>query len=125
MRCETMDKSYATAVAYLKKNIGEIHEVWNGYNEEVGGSLFLYVTPTGGPHATPLKVGRCGCLTQIKSGECVVMGFRDSEALTDEIRADPNIPTYWDGIKEEHLSHFAKWQRRLDKLAKEEAHDNL
>ena len=123
MRCETMDKSYTAAVAYLKENINRIQDAWNGYNEELGGSLFLYMTPTGSLYPR-LKPDRCGCLTQIKAGECVVVGFKNSEALTEEIRADPNIPTYWDGINEENLPLFAKWQRRLDKLAEEEINDS-
>ena len=125
MRCETMDKSYTGAVAYLKADMSQIQDAWNAYSDQVGGSLFLYVTPSGSVFPSGFGSERCGCLTQIKSGECIVVGFKDSEALTEEIRADPNIPIDWDGIKEEDLPHFAKWQRRLDKLAKEEINDSL
>jgi hypothetical protein len=53
-------------------------------------------------------------LTQIHSSSSYyqVEGRPD---LTKEIQADKNIPDDKNQIRVEHLKHFARWQRRLDK----------
>lgn len=54
----------------------------------------------------------CGCLTQVRDRT------KDAETgvLTKAIRADTHIPTLPVCIEVKHLSRFAYWQRKLDKL---------
>ena len=118
MRCITKDESYTDAIEYLKNNPDGIHDAWNEWHDKPGGSLFLFCSPTG----TTSLFGACGCLTQVKRGDAQVVGFKNSKALTAEIRADPHIPTSPEDYDPKTSGgHFAAWQMRFDKLALAEA----
>jgi hypothetical protein len=58
------------------------------------------------------NVVRIGCLTQIRDSP---LHIAETETLTTAIRADEKLPNSTDGVRHEHLSLLADWQRRIDR----------
>lgn len=101
-----MPDKYDEEIAYLTEYPGEIKIHWSEYEP-----LFAIVAPKG-EGLRRLPCGECcGCLTQIRSRQCVAW----TEVLTKAIRADDRIPDDPDDITPAHLPIFAEWQRRIDR----------
>ncbi len=105
-----MDK-YDKAIAYLKKHPKEINRVWFTPYDHEHGCLFKFMGKDDSDADIPNE--RCGCLIMIKNNT-FYKSF-DSK-LTEEIRADKNIPCRSELITVESLPIFAKYQRKADKL---------
>lgn len=126
-----MRDKYDAAIDYLMENPYAIRSSW-AMNDPRGRELFKFIGPAG-----------CGCLTQIKHYATPNTNEKlpaATEKLTNEIRADPRIPTIealaqvgenicdiLDGTSvaelnlqdeqrklREWLEVFAEWQRRPD-----------
>lgn len=107
----TVDK-YDLAIEYYKQNSIRILCDWNRPSSKGPSCLFQYVNRSGvSPYGEPFLSEGCGCLTQVKSGFCKAA----TPDLTREIRDDPSLPRFSGDIRVEHLEHFARWQRRIDK----------
>ena len=102
----TKDK-YDHAIDYLTEHPEDIEDAWCSPFEWIGrgGELFQFAWKDG------YEPG-CGCLTQIRGDGAEA----ETWELTLAIQNDESIPCSESDITVEDLSHFAYWQRRLDKV---------
>jgi len=112
---------YAKEVEYLTKHPNEIYTAW--YYGEFHSPLFDACSAVRGETRTRQGFTlspSCGCLTQIKACDtsCDMFWHAATAALTKAIRADKALPNHPRLIRVKHLSRFAYWQRKLDKLFK-------
>lgn len=106
-----MSDKYDKAMAWFRAQpdvTAAIRECWWSPSEEGPGCLFQFAELE---WATETPQGPCGCLTQIRGGQCVA----ETANLTEAIRADERIPMHYQSITPENLEVFAEWQRRIDK----------
>lgn len=104
-----LDK-YDKAIAYLKKNPNAIHDSFISRDER-GFPLFQFATKDGHSDSRG-HYTCCGCPVMIKNGS----REGPTDELTNQIREDINIPEYVSHITATNLSHFAKYQRKFDKV---------
>ena len=116
----TRHKTYQAAVAFLEKNPEKIFDAWTDPFIKQGGSLFVFVSPSGIDEELPgVGIGSTACLTQLKGTHNDInklpgLPNRVGARLLKKLRADDRIPSDQDNITVESLPAFDEWQKRFD-----------
>lgn len=109
-----MNDIYAKEVKRLTQNPDDIDRSWR-----FAEPLFKFANLTGESD----RHSNCGCLTMIKQYNGIRFKVNIDPSvnskLQEELMKDNNIPNAKSEIQVKHLKHFARWQRKLDKLRKQ------
>jgi hypothetical protein len=104
---------YDRAVAFLTSHPDQIFAAWDDPMGHPAGILFQVASPTGNYQLAEDRIGQCGELCEIVSGQAV--SFTDE--MTEIIREDERIPLIENEVPKigiQVLEAFAEWQRLFD-----------
>ena len=123
MATKTPDKYQDQIDRLVKMDADEMYEQWNN---SLG--IFQIISPKGSTGLASGEHRRCGCLTEIRSGERLACNPK----LTAAIRADETIPASifelkarWSGMtvadRRDVLAPFRLWQMKVDAQVREKS----
>lgn len=104
---------YDRAVAFLTSHPEQIADAWDRPFCHPAGILFQVASPSGNYQVANDRIGHCGEICEIVSGQAVAF----TDEMTEIIREDERIPQIGEefpDIKVESLEAFAEWQRVFD-----------